>query len=205
MRNSRALPALTFSPITPERWRDLAALFGPNGACGGCWCMWWKLSREEFARRKGEPNKRALQRIVRSGAEPGLIAYRGGEPVGWCAVEPRERYAVLARARSLAPVDERPVWSVTCFFVGAGHRRSGVSLALLREAKRFVAARGGRILEGYPKDVGGRFTGANALWMGLASTFAAAGFREVARRAPTRPIMRAALRPRRARRARDPE
>jgi GNAT superfamily N-acetyltransferase len=196
MRKRSAGPPLTFAPVTPERWPDLEALFGPNGACGGCWCMWWKLSRDEFARRKGASNKRALQRIVRSGAEPGLIAYRGGEPVGWCAVEPRERYSVLARSRVLAPVDERRVWSVTCFFVAARQRRRGVSLALLRAAKRFVAARGGRLLEGYPKDLGGRFPGANALWMGRASTFAAAGFREVARRAPTRPIVRAAVRSR---------
>ena len=190
--------ALTFASLTPQRWADLEQLFGPNGACGGCWCMWWKLTREEFARNKGAPNRRAFKHIVAAGTEPGLIAYRHGEPVGWCAVEPRERYAVLARSPSLAPVDEQPVWSVTCFFVKAGHRRSGVGGALLNQAKRFVAARGGRLLEGYPKDLRGKFPGANSVWMGLASTFTAAGFKEVARRAPTRPIMRIAVRPGRA-------
>ncbi len=187
---------LTFAPLTPERWPDLEQLFGPNGACGGCWCMWWKLSRAEFARSKGAGNRTAFKRIVEAGDEPGLIAYRDGVPIGWCAVEPRERYAALARSRALAPVDDKPVWSVTCFFVKAGHRRAGVGLALLKEARRFAAARGGRIVEGYPKDLRGKFPGTTSAFMGLASTFAAAGFREIARRAPTRPIMRSAVRPR---------
>jgi GNAT superfamily N-acetyltransferase len=186
--------ALTFAPLTPERWPDIERLFGRNGACGGCWCMWWKRTRDEFARGKGAANKRAFRRIVASGAEPGLIAYRAGAPIGWCAVEPREHYAVLARSPALAPVDDQPVWSVTCFFVKAGHRRSGVGLALLNEAMRFVATRGGRLIEGYPKDLRGKFPGANSVWMGLATTFTAAGFEEVARRAPTRPIMRIAVR-----------
>lgn len=194
-RSAKSTAALAFAPLTPERWPDIEQLFGTNGACGGCWCMWWKRTRDEFDRSKGAANKRAFRRIVESGAEPGLLAYRDGAPIGWCAVEPRERYAVLARSPALAPVDGQPVWSVTCFFVKAGHRRSGVGLALLTEAKRFVAARGGRLIEGYPKDLRGKFPGANSVWMGLATTFAAAGFQEVARRAPTRPIMRIAVRP----------
>lgn len=188
---------LRFAPLTPERWPDLERLFGPNGACGGCWCMWWKRTREEFDRTKGEPNKRALKREVDRGEVPGLLAYRGDEPIGWCAVHPRGAYALLARSRPLAPVDDAPVWSVTCFFVKAGHRRTGLSLALLNAAKDFVAARGGRLLEGYPKDQPAASTGANSLWMGLASVFRAAGFDEVARRAPTRPIMRFEVVPRR--------
>lgn len=194
-RASRRSAALTFAPLTPDRWDDLLQLFGANGACGGCWCMWWKLARDEFARMKGERNRRAFRKIVASGAEPGLLAYQDGVPIGWCAVEPRARYPVLARSRALAPVDDKPVWSVTCFFVKAGHRREGLSLALLKEARRFAAQRGGRLLEGYPKDLQGRFDGANAMWMGLASVFRAAGFDEVERRTPTRPIMRRALRP----------
>jgi GNAT superfamily N-acetyltransferase len=189
---------LAFAGLTPERWPDLERLFGGNGACGGCWCMWWRLPGEEFRRAKGADNKSRFRAIVASGAQPGLLAYRDGEPIGWLAVEPRDRYALLARSRALAPIDDKPVWSVTCFFVKAGFRRQGLSLALLNEAKRFVAARGGRLLEGYPKDLRAGFPGANSAWMGAASTFVAAGFKEVARRTPTRPIMRCAVRPRRA-------
>jgi GNAT superfamily N-acetyltransferase len=192
---STPAPRLTFAALTPDRWPDLQRLFGPNGACGGCWCMWWRLTGDEFRRSKGAANRRAFHAIVARGTQPGLLAYSGVEPVGWLAVEPRERYPVLARSRALRPVDDRSVWSVTCFFIKAGWRRQGVSLALLRAARSFVAERGGRLLEGYPKDLRGGFPGANSVWMGSAGTFVDAGFREVARRTPTRPIMRLAVSP----------
>ena len=197
MATNRKPTAVIFAALTPDRWPDIEALFGRNGACGGCWCMWWRQTRDEFTRNHGDANRRAFKHIVESGVEPGLIAYRDGMPVGWCAVGPRERCTGLARSPILAPIDDQPVWSVTCFYIRAGHRRSGLGLALLLEARRFVAARGGRLIEGYPKVLRGRFPGANSVWMGVA-TFAAAGFKEVARRAPTRPIMRIAVRPARA-------
>jgi GNAT superfamily N-acetyltransferase len=180
---------LKFHPLTAQRWPDLVQLFGSNGACGGCWCMWWKRSSADFQQKKGAPNRRSFKAMVDRGDVPGFLAYEGGQPIGWCAVEPRERYSGLARSRSLAPVDDAPVWSITCLFVKAGHRRSGLSRAMLEHAKRFVGERGGRLIEGYPKDPSG-FPGANSMWTGAASTFRKAGFSEVARRTPTRPIMR---------------
>jgi len=187
--------ALRFEPLTPERWDDLAELFGPNGACGGCWCMWWKRTGPEFRRHKGASNRRSFKAQVDRGDVPGFLAYQQRQPVAWCAVEPRERYPGLARSRALAAVDDQPVWSITCLFIKAGHRRRGLSLAMLRHARRFVASSGGRLIEGYPKDQQGNFTGANTLWTGIATTFLKAGFNEVARRTPKRPIMRARLRP----------
>jgi GNAT superfamily N-acetyltransferase len=180
---------LKFQPLTPERWPDVVRLFGSNGACGGCWCMWWKRSSEDFRNKKGASNRRSFKAIVERGDVPGFLAYEGEHPVAWCAVEPRERYSGLARSRSLAPVDDAPVWSITCLFVRAGYRRAGLSLAMLEHAKGFVAARGGHLIEGYPKD-SRSFPGANSMWTGAASTFRRAGFSEVARRTPTRPIMR---------------
>src|SRR5947207_1112336 len=105
-------PALTFQPLTPKRWADFEALFGDNGACGGCWCMFWRLPRAEFQAGKYAGNKAAMQKIVRDGAEPGVLAYEGRQPLGWCAVAPREEYVALARSRVLKSVDETPVWSV---------------------------------------------------------------------------------------------
>jgi GNAT superfamily N-acetyltransferase len=127
---------------------------------------------------------------------PGFLAFEQGQPVAWCAVEPRERYPRLAGWRALAPVDDQPVWSISCLFVRAGCRRRGLSLAMLQHAKRFVAARGGSLIEAYPKDQPAASTGANSLWTGLASTFAKADFVEVERRLPRRPIMRFDLRAR---------
>jgi hypothetical protein len=100
-------------PATPERWADLAALFGPRGACGGCWCMWWRLPRAGFGAAKGEGNREALCALVASGKAPGLLAYADSVPVGWCALAPREAYPALGRSRILKPVDDQPVWSVT--------------------------------------------------------------------------------------------
>jgi GNAT superfamily N-acetyltransferase len=181
---------LRFAPLTADRWDDVAKLFGPNGACGGCWCMWWKRTQRDFDRAKGAINKRAFKAIVSRGTEPGLLAYAGDTPIGWCAVEPREHYLRLVKSRTLAPVDEQHVWSITCLFIKAGYRHQGVSLALIEAATAFVAARGGRLIEAYPKDLAFKTAGANSLWMGVASTFRQVQFEEVARRTPTRPIMR---------------
>ena len=108
---------LQFHPLTPDRWADLEALFGPRGACAGCWCMWWRLQRAEWNKSKGESNRRAFRKLVAAGREPGILAYAGGRPVGWCAIEPRESYPVLEGARTLSRVDSKPVWSITCLFV----------------------------------------------------------------------------------------
>ncbi|HEX8451643.1 MAG TPA: GNAT family N-acetyltransferase [Longimicrobium sp.] len=182
--------ALAFHPLTPDRWSDLERLFGARGACGGCWCMWWRLRRSEFDARKGEPNRRAFHEIVHSGAEPGILAYADGEPVGWCAVQPREAYPVLGRSRTLKPVDDQAVWSVTCFFVARGFRKRGVTTRLLRAAVEHARARGGRILEGYPIEPRKDHVPEAFAWTGFASAFKRAGFKEVARRSDTRPIMR---------------
>ena len=107
--------------LEPRLWSDLETLFGPRGAVGGCWCMYWRLTRSQFHKQKGKGAKRALRRIVGSGESPGLLAYAGGEPVGWCAIAPRETYTRLQGSRILKPVDNQPVWSVVCFFrLGCG-------------------------------------------------------------------------------------
>jgi len=182
--------AIVCRPLAPGRWDDLETLFGPRGATGGCWCMWWRTTQREFEASKGEANRAAFQRLVESGAEPGLLAYAQEEPIGWCAVAPRDAYVRLARSRILRPVDDLPVSSVTCFFVAKSWRRKGVSTALLRAAIDFVRERGGRIVEGYPTDSAAERQVDAFVYTGIASVFRDVGFVEVARRSPTRPIMR---------------
>jgi GNAT superfamily N-acetyltransferase len=202
-RGPRRAPAIRCVPATPARWPDLERLFGERGACAGCWCMWSRLTSAEFRRGRGAGNRRALRRLVGSGARPGLIAYRGRTPVGWCALAPREAYARLERSKVMAPVDDRPVWSVVCFFVDRSARRTGVTTALLRAAVEHAGRRGARIVEGYPLDPHGRRLPDTFAWFGLTDAFRNAGFREVARRSPNRPVMRRAIRgPARRRRAR---
>src|SRR2546427_4723800 len=99
--NAKSRMKLQFQPLTPPRWSDLERLFGERGACGGCWCMWWKLPHADFIKDKGAGNKRALKKIVARGPVPGVLAYAGGQPVGWCALEPRANYPRLERSRVL--------------------------------------------------------------------------------------------------------
>ena len=189
MASKRRAALWKFHPVTPERWGDFEALFGERGACGGCWCMWWRLKRSEFEKQKGAKNKRTMKKIVESGEVPGILAYADGQPVGWCAVGPRESYPVLQRSPTLKPVDDQPVWSITCFFVAKPYRRRGVSGELLKAAVAYARKRGARIIEGYPVEPKkGQLPDAFA-WIGLPSTFERAGFVEVLRRSPTRPIM----------------
>lgn len=204
MRSPRAVPSaslthmanvrsgLRFHPAAPSRWKDVEALFGARGACAGCWCMWWRLPRSDWNRGKGPGNKRALRRIVASGAAPGVLAYEAARPVGWCAIAPREVYSSLERSRTLKRLDDEPVWSVTCFFVAKDWRHRGLSVRLLEEACAFAKRKGARIVEGYPVEPKREYPAAWA-WTGLRSAFEAAGFAEAARPSRTRPIMRRAL------------
>ena len=184
---------LTFHPVTPDRWADLETLFGPRGACGGCWCMYWRLRRSEFEQFKGEGNRQFLKSIVEAGEVPGLLAYHDGLPVGWVSVEPRPAFPALERSRILKPVDDQPVWSVVCFYVARGYRRKGVTVALLRAAVGYARQQGAAILEGYPVEPKDAKAPDPFVYTGLASAFRQAGFQEVLRRSETRPIMRYAF------------
>lgn len=184
---------LAFHPLTAERWPDLEQLFGPRGACGGCWCMVWRLPRAIFDQQKGEGNRAALQALVAAGESPGILAYLGEAAVGWCAIAPREVYPALARSRVLRPLDAQPVWSVTCFFVARQVRGQGVSVQLLQAAVAFAAARGATLVEGYPMVPQNETMPAAFAWTGTLSAFLQAGFTEAARHSEKRPIMRSAV------------
>lgn len=181
---------LAIHPLTPDRWDDLERLFGERGAVGGCWCMFWRLTRSQYAERSGEPNRAAFREIVEQGPPPGLLAYVDGEPAGWCAVGPRESYSALGRSRIFKPVDDQPAWAVTCFFVAKPYRRQGISSALLEAAVEFAAEHGATVVEGYPVDPTGAAQPTMFIHTGLTSTFQGAGFSEAARRSEKRPLMR---------------
>jgi GNAT superfamily N-acetyltransferase len=181
---------LEFHPLTPERWPDLEKLFGENGACGGCWCMWWRLTRSQFMKQRGKANREALKSIVESGDIPGILAFSDRHPVGWCAVAPRESFPSLERSRILKRVDDKPVWSVVCFFVAKSFRHKGITARLLEAAIEHVKGRGGKILEGYPVEPRNGKLPDPFAYTGVASAFLRSGFKEALRRSETRPIMR---------------
>jgi GNAT superfamily N-acetyltransferase len=156
--------------------------------------MWWRLARAQWERGKGDANRRAFKRIVDSGEVPGVLAYAGRQAVGWCCIGPRESFPALGRSRILKPVDDRPVWSVVCFFIARPYRRRGVGLGLLKAAVRHARWKGAKMVEGYPVEPKKGIMPDAFAWTGLASTFQKAGFREVLRRSNTRPIMRYTIR-----------
>jgi GNAT superfamily N-acetyltransferase len=152
--------------------------------------MFWKLSNQDFRELAYQGNKAGLKAMVESGIVPGILAYSGNEAVGWIAVEPRDEYPRLAHSRVLKPVDDQPVWSVTCFFTRKDFRGKGVTVALLKAAIDHVKKRGGKIVEGYPIEPENDKMPAAFAYMGLASAYRKAGFKEVRRNSDKRPIFR---------------
>ena len=181
-------------PVTRERWADLVELFD-RPVVRTCFCMYYRKVGSGTGR--GDVNRPALKRLVDRGEVPGLIGYRDGVPVGWVSLGPREDYAKLQRSPIMKPVDDRPVWSIVCFFVEEGSRGQGIADRLLRAAVDYARSKGARMLEAYPVDKGER-SDPDTMFFGAKSMYDRAGFEEVARRKPTRPVVRRTLRPKRA-------
>jgi GNAT superfamily N-acetyltransferase len=190
MSETHKFKSLTFHPLTPDRWDDFETVFGPRGATGGCWCMWNRLTNAEFEAQKGEGNRGLMKGIVESGHVPGILAYDGDEPVGWCSIGPRDEFPRFDRSRIFKRIDDQPVWSITCFFIPRGHRHKGVMTHLLKGAVEYAVSQGAKIIEGYPVEPKKDSYPDTFAWHGLAASFRKAGFKEVARRSQTRPFMR---------------
>ncbi len=172
------------SELTPKLWPAFETLFGGNGACGGCWCMFWRTEKgERWDDIKGPAAKRRMKALVLKGRALGVLAFVDDEPVGWCAYGPRTDFSKLNRSRTLACDDANRVWSIPCFYVKAGFRDKGVASALLAHAVSSLAARGIECVEGYPvkpSKTSAKIPAAFA-WTGTQSLFAAQGFDRVGR------------------------
>jgi GNAT superfamily N-acetyltransferase len=177
---------LTICPLTPELWPALEDLFGRNGACNGCWCMYGRIG-SVYRKRPRDQNKAAFREVVERGPPPGLLAFDHDMAVGWCQLTPRDALPWLDRTWRLRRVDDLPVWSLSCFYVRKGHRRQGITSTLIAAALQAAKRAEAPALEAYPYDAD---VSPSASGTGYASTFARAGFRTVARRSPARPTMR---------------
>lgn len=177
---------LTTRPLTADLWPALEDLFGKSGACNGCWCMYWRIGAA-YRKQPGADNKAAFREVVEHGPPPGLLAFDGHVPVGWCQLTPRDALPWLGRARQLRAVDAAPVWSLSCFYVRKGYRKQGVTSALIAAALKAAKRANAPALEAYPLDAAKT---PSASFTGFASTFERAGFTTVARNTPSRPIMR---------------
>ncbi len=181
---------LTVKPLTQQTWEAFEHLFGENGACGGCWCMFWHMKRSEFDALKGQGNRQMLAHRVSRGEVPGLLAFLGEQAIGWVAVEPRTAYQALERSRSLAAMDDLPVWSIPCFFVDKKYRKQGLSTWLIEQAVQYAFDNGAPALEAYPVHYEGGKASDTFYYTGKISAFEKAGFKEVARPSKTKSIMR---------------
>ena len=188
-------------PANEASCEDLQAVFGSRGDPSGCQCQWFKIRDFEWRSVSVEERAHRLREQTAcgqpdAGTTSGLVAYLGGEPVGWCAVEPRTAYVRLLRTRvpwagRAEDKADDGVWAVTCFVTRTGFRRQGVSRALARAAADFARQRGARALEGYPMITQpGHEVTWGELYVGSRSIFAAAGFAEVSRPTLRRLVMR---------------
>ncbi|HSK12909.1 MAG TPA: GNAT family N-acetyltransferase [Phnomibacter sp.] len=184
------MSGLHYKPLTADTWPALENLFGAKGACGGCWCMYWRTTAARFKVQKGDGNKVALKEMTENGLPIGVLAFEDDEPVGWCAIAPRDQLVRFATSRVLRPPDETQVWSVHCFFMKKQYRGKGLTVDLLKAAVKYAATLGATCIEGYPLDNLKSKTPDVFAWTGLMQTFARAGFAEVIRRSAGRPIMR---------------
>lgn len=181
---------ISIVPATRDLWEAFETLMGPKGGVGGCWCMLWRQSPKQQTALKGDGNRKAIKAVFDGSRPPGLLAFDGSEPVAWMSVAPRTAFVRLENSRVLAPVDAAPVWSISCFLIKRSHRRMGLAVSLLEAAKALAADHGGTILEGYPVEPRKDPYPSAYAWTGIAESFRRAGFKEVARRSQTRPIMR---------------
>ena len=181
---------LNFYPLDKSRWKDFEKLFGERGACGGCWCMAWRLKRSEFQKQSGEGNKKAVKKLVNANETIGILAYYNDEPIGWCAVAPRDKYVRLENSKVLKRIDDKPVWSISCFFLDKKYRRHGISTELIKAVIKFCKSKSVKIIEAYPTVPYSENIPAAFAWTGIPSAFEKAGFKEAVRRSKTRPMMR---------------
>jgi len=181
-------PDLVIEPLSMSRWSAFADLLDQGGPAGRCWCV--APMGIDYRRRPVASNRADIRKAVKQGPPPGLLALRDQLAVGWCRVTPRDAVPGLDRAFRTRRVDDVPVWSISCLYIRKGHRREGIMTALINAAIDYARAAGAPALEAYPLDGA---VSPSATSTGYASTFARAGFSEVARRSPERPIMRLQL------------
>jgi GNAT superfamily N-acetyltransferase len=184
-RGKPAWRELEFHPVTADRWRDLVTLFEGHGNPGYCWCTLWRLPSQRYTQLKSAGRKRAMHARVKAGVPVGVLAYRDGEPAGWCSIAPRETYERLERSKTLKRIDDEQVWSVVCFFVKRSERGQGLPVRLLRAAVEYAISQGARVVEGYPVEPGRSYR-----FMGSPAVFEQSGFRVAARAENGRAIVR---------------
>ncbi|HNN13188.1 MAG TPA: GNAT family N-acetyltransferase [Anaerolineales bacterium] len=177
---------LLIRPLTPDLVPALEDLFGDKGPASRCWCMYWRIG-DDYRKRPREDNRADFCELVRQGPPPGMLAFSDDLAVGWCQLTPRDALPWLDRTWRLKRVDDKPVWSLSCFYIRKGWRRKGITSALIAAALDAAKKAGAPALEAYPLDAA---LTPSASGTGFVSTFKRMGFKVVARHVSPRPIVR---------------
>jgi GNAT superfamily N-acetyltransferase len=168
-------------PVTPDRFEDFADVINKNRRSTHCWCLSHRITPAETAQLGGtgpDARERAMRALCEREHPPGVVAYRDGEPVGWCNIGPRSEITRLAKSRLIPPTDDLPVWSIVCVVVRAGHRKQGVTGPLIEGAVEYARSHGAPAVEAHPVDPPGRMDLTMA-FVGTRAMFERAGFRVV--------------------------
>ncbi|MBI3135144.1 MAG: GNAT family N-acetyltransferase [Bacteroidetes bacterium] len=190
MKNPSLTQSLRFEMLTEKNWQAFEILFGSKGACGGCWCMSFRLPAKEWeAGKKNGANKTKMKLLADQQKPTGILAFSGDKAIAWAALAPRNDFQKLARSRIHKPIDAKPVWSIPCTFIHKDYRNKGVSVALLKGVIEYAGKHEIAVLEAYPTIPSGKLPDAFA-WIGLYKSFEKAGFKIVDQTSPNRPMVR---------------
>lgn len=185
------LSQITFEPLTMANWAKFVQLFGAKGACGNCWCMYYRLKKADFNEGKADDgNKEAMQNIVKEGKPTGILGFYEGQPIAWCAFAPREHFIKLENSRVHKRIDNNPVWSIPCFFIDKKFRRQGISVELLKVVINYAKEHNIKIIEAYPTIPTKESLPDSFAWIGLYKSFERAGFEIVDNTSKNRPMVR---------------
>lgn len=185
--------ALSFQELTGRNWKQYEELMGEKGGCGNCWCMYFRIPSKDFQENKPHGNKKLMKQLVDKNKPVGLMAFSNKEPVGWLALAPREDYMKIENSRVFKRVDEKPVWSITCFFIKKEYRHKGLSQQLIKGAVDFAKRKKIKILEAYPAIPYAERVPHPFLWVGVLSSFLKNGFTIVKQNSRSRAMVRLEL------------
>jgi GNAT superfamily N-acetyltransferase len=182
---------LSFEPLSKLNWDKFLKLFGEKGASGNCWCMFYRLSPTEFrAGKKDDGNKNAMKDIVWNNGPSGILAFLEGEAIAWCAFAPREDFIKLEKSKVHKRIDSKKVWSIPCFYIAKGFRKSGITVELLKGIIGYARLNGIDIIEAYPVIPTTEKLPDAFLWGGLYKSFERAGFEIVDSTSKNSPTVR---------------
>jgi GNAT superfamily N-acetyltransferase len=185
--------SLSFQELHTGNWDQFETLMGEKGGCGNCWCMYFRLPYKTFQENKPHGNKKLMKQLVKKGLPQGLIAFIDKQPAGWIALAPREDYMKIENSRVFKRMDDKPVWSITCFFVKKEFRHKGLSQQLIKGAIDFARKKKIKTLEAYPAIPYNEKVPHPFLWVGILSSFIKNGFTIVRQHSKSRAMVRLEL------------